>query len=588
VTTSPKTLPTMSTRHRQRLDDVQRAVRDRGAWSPYPEQAQKLPNYTVRQRHAQGEFQLLLGRAFPDDVVDGSARRLGGSTAVELSPYTRQPLGIAYPRAALDDVMQSAAAAVPSWAAADVGTRLGVLLDAMDLHEDALLLLALSVQHTTGQSPAMAWAGSGVNALDRGLEALAMAETALTLTPTTAVWRRRFGKDDIILDKTYRLVPRGVAACFACATFPTWNAWPSMLASLATGNAVVVKPHPTAILPMALSVGLFRRALDKRGHDANLVQLLVDTPDAPIGKALVQHPLTALVDFTGGAAFGEWVEEHAGKRPCFTETAGLNSVVLDSCDDLDAVLAALATTLSLFSAQMCTSPQNLYLPETGVRVGQGDSVVTVSAAEVETRLVAQLNALAENPKRAASVCAAIQSDATLALLERLTTTLPPGARVLRPATPYAHPEHPNARTATPLVITCRADDEAHGALYREERFGPVCFVIRCANRDDALMQLERDVSAHGGLTAFLWSTDEAFVARAFDATCRAGAQLTVNLVGAMPLNFAAAYSDFHVTGKNAAGTATLTDLAFVASRFHTVQMRQMRTATSTSPQEASS
>jgi hypothetical protein len=42
----------------------------------------------------------------------------------------------------------------------------------------------------------------------------------------------------------------------------------------------------------------------------------------------------------------------------------------------------------------------------------------------------------------------------------------------------------------------------------------------------------------------------------------------------MPLNFAAAYSDVHVTGLNPAGNASLTDLAFVAGRFRITQSRR--------------
>jgi hypothetical protein len=42
----------------------------------------------------------------------------------------------------------------------------------------------------------------------------------------------------------------------------------------------------------------------------------------------------------------------------------------------------------------------------------------------------------------------------------------------------------------------------------------------------------------------------------------------------MPLNFAAAYSDYHVTGMNPAGNATLTDAAFVAARFRITQSRR--------------
>jgi hypothetical protein len=50
--------------------------------------------------------------------------------------------------------------------------------------------------------------------------------------------------------------------------------------------------------------------------------------------------------------------------------------------------------------------------------------------------------------------------------------------------------------------------------------------------------------------------------------------LTTNLTGPMPLNFAAAYSDYHVTGMNPAGNATLTDAAFVAARFRITQSRR--------------
>ena len=76
------------------------------------------------------------------------------------------------------------------------------------------------------------------------------------------------------------------------------------------------------------------------------------------------------------------------------------------------------------------------------------------------------------------------------------------------------------------------------------------------------------------MTAFVYITDEAFIARAEDAYARAGAQLTINLTGPMPLNFAAAYSDVHVTGLNPAGNASLTDASFIAGRFRITQSRR--------------
>ena len=46
----------------------------------------------------------------------------------------------------------------------------------------------------------------------------------MAAVPAEALWERRFGAATIRLRKRYRLVPRGVAVCFTCATFPTWNA----------------------------------------------------------------------------------------------------------------------------------------------------------------------------------------------------------------------------------------------------------------------------------------------------------------------------------------------------------------------------
>ena len=54
-----------------------------------------------------------------------------------------------------------------------------------------------------------------------------------------------------------------------------------------------------------------------------------------------------------------------------------------------------------------------------------------------------------------------------------------------------------------------------------------------------------------------------------------------NLTGPMPLNFSAAFSDYHVTGLGPAGNACLTDEAFVAGRFRVVQHREPAPAPTT-------
>lgn len=550
--------------HRELLEAARIACQRREAWSPYPEMPERYPDAEAAQARGRAAFEAhrQRGRFVLDQpgIVDWIGE--------EVSPYTRQPLGIVYPQSDLDTLMASAEAAMPAWAQASIETRLGVLMEVLQtLYRDHLFEIAQAVMHTAGQSENMAYAGSGVNALDRGIEALVYAEQAMRSVTPHGQWTRRFGKVDIALEKTWRLVPRGVAVCFACASFPTWNAWPSMLASLATGNPVVVKPHPATVLPMAITVAVCRQVLQAAGFDPNLVTMALDTQAEPIGKRLVKHPRTAIVDFTGSVRFGQWVEQNAHPALCYTETAGCNTVVLTSCEDLDAVLRSLATTLCMFSAQMCTSPQNIYVPREGVQTPQG----LVPLAEVGARLAQAVQALTQDPRRAAMILATIQSPQTQALVQELHEQGRKCGQVLLAPGTYTHPAWPDARTCTPLMLQV---DTTQRELYAQERFGPISFVIACADAQDALAQACADVREHGGLTAFLYATDEAFIEQAEWAYARAGAQLTINLTGPMPLNFAAAYSDYHVTGLNPAGNATLTNLAFVSARFAVVQSRR--------------
>jgi phenylacetic acid degradation protein paaN len=552
-------------RHRERLALAREACRTRAAWSPFADQPGGHPGGEAARSAGEQAYRARLGRRYAIDGVAGE-----DWVGEEVSPYTQLPLGIAYRRGELDSVFAAAARGIDAWSRATIEQRSGVLLEIVDrLYRERVFELAHAVMHTTGQSFNMAYAGSGVNALDRGIEALVGAHDALAAIAPQALWERAFGGAQIRLEKHYRLVPRGVAVCFSCASFPTWNALPAMIASLATGNAVVVKPHPATVLPMAIVVEEFRAVLAACGFDADLVSMLVDTTQDPIGKRIVKHAACAIVDFTGGASFGQWVEQNAHPAMCFTETSGCNAVVLESCSDLDSVIRSLATTLCLFSAQMCTSPQNIYMPSAGVREGSGEAARLVPFDEVAQRLAAAVDAIGSEPRRAAAILAAIQSPATLELLDGLQRAA--GATLLLGSRSYRHPEFPQARTRTPLMLSVTPQLRT---LYATERFGPVSFVIRVRDAADALAQASADVRAGGALTAFVYSTDARFEASAEDAFARAGAQLTLNLTGPMPLNFAAAYSDYHVTGLNKAGNATLTDSTFIAGRFRIAQARR--------------
>ena len=549
-------------RHRPLLERATRACATREYFSPYPETPDRYPDAAEALPRGLAAFEAQLNRPF-DLAQPGESGRLGD----EVSPYTGRPLGIDYPRADVDTLFESALEAIPTWRDAGPEARVGVCLEMVHALYAKLPELVPAVMHTTGQSASMSYAGSGTNALDRGIEAIVYAHQAMGAIAGEAVWERRFGATPIRLRKRYRLVPRGVAVCFTCATFPTWNAYPAMFANLATGNAVIVKPHPTGVLPMALSVRVARHVLEEAGFEPNLVTLAVDSAAEPLGRRLIKHPATAIVDFTGSARFGAWVEANAYPALAYTETSGLNTVVLDSTGNFEPVARSLATTMSLFSAQMCTSPQNIYVPRGGISAAGR----TMSVDEICGALVAAFRGIASEPKRAASIMAAVQSPATLGLIAEMDRLGRERGSVLLDSRPYAHPDFPAARTATPLLLRVDASERE---LFCEERFGPIGFVIETDGPLLALRHATADVRTAGGITAFVYSTREDFVAAAETAYAQAGAQLTCNLTGPMPLNFAASYSDYHVTGINPAGNATLTDPSFVSSRFRIAQSRK--------------
>ncbi|MER2509458.1 MAG: phenylacetic acid degradation protein PaaN, partial [Amaricoccus sp.] len=120
------------------------------------------------------------------------------------------------------------------------------------------------------------------------------------------------------------------------------------------------------------------------------------------------------------------------------------------------------------------------------------------------------------------------------------------------------------RTASPLIL---AVDAADAAAYGEERFGPIAFVVAVDSPQDGVARAAALAKEKGAITAALYDTDEARVLAAADAFARAGVNLSVNLTGNIFVNQSAAFSDFHVTGLNPAGNASLTDGAFVAGRF---------------------
>ncbi len=543
-------------RHHALLSEALGAMKTREFWTPFPEvPSGRFYGETARQ-DGEAAFKALIGKPF--EIADHPQET---SVGKEDSPWGL-PLDLTYPAATPKTLIEASEKAFVAWSETSVETRVGVLLETLVRLNRMSFLIGYATVHTTGQAFPMAFQAGGPHAQDRGLEAVAAAYGEMTATARDAVWTKPQGKQaPLVLEKHWQIVPRGIALTIGCNTFPTWNGYPGLFASLATGNTVIVKPHPMAILPLAITVKVLREVLAEENLPADTILLAADEPDIPVTKELVTAPEVRIIDYTGSSAFGGWIRANAGEVFVFAEETGVNSVVVTGTDSFRAMCANLAFSVSLYSGQMCTSPQNIYVPKDGIGTDEGHK----SFDEVIEGLSAAIDELLADPKQASGVCGTIVNPASLARLEEARAA----GRVLRDSTQTG-----TGRSATPLIIAVTEDDQTH----RQECFGPVVFAIPSASAEDAIAQASGIAKEKGAITAALYATDPALIAQAGKAFARAGVNLSVNLTGNIYVNQSAAFSDFHVTGANPAGNASLTDAAFVAPRFRRVMIRWQQTA----------
>jgi phenylacetic acid degradation protein paaN len=482
---------------------------------------------------------------------------------------------VTYPALDVDAALAAARAAIPAWRDAGPQVRAAVLVEIVDRINKRSFELANAVMHTSGQPFVMSFQAGGPHAQDRAIEAVAAGLVEQERVPTSVVWEKP-GRDregnpaPTRMQKDYRIVPRGVALVIGCNTFPTWNAYPGIFASLVTGNPVVVKPHPRAVLPLAISVEVAREVLEEAGFDPALVQLAAEADGQGLAKTLAERDEVAIIDYTGGPAFGVWLEETAAANGTlvYTEKAGINSIVIDSTDNLKGMLGNVAFSLTLYSGQMCTAPQNLYVPADGIDTDEGH----LSFDELGDRLAGAVGRLTGDDAKAVELLGATVNEQVRSNADSLAQLASDAdGRVVLESRRVTHPTWADAVVRAPGLV---ALDAAREDVYTQERFGPVGFLIRTASTEQSLAQLADTVREHGAMTAAVYSTSEAVLNEARDAAAEGGVALSENLTGQVFVNQTAAFSDLHGTGANPAANAAYTDAAFVANRFRVITSRR--------------
>lgn len=545
------------TQHKPLLDKAVEAVQTRGYWSPFSEMPSPKAYGETANDDGKKAFEAFLRKPFPLDQP-GTA----GQTGSERSPFGIE-LEVTYPKPDLDQLIAAVQKAEAEWRNAGPETWVGVSLEILSRLNKKSFEIAYAVMHTSGQAFMMAFQAGGPHAQDRALEAVAYAWSEMSRIPKTATWEKPQGKNEPLkMEKRYRIIPRGIALVIGCCTFPTWNSYPGLFASLATGNAVIVKPHPGAILPLAMSVQVAREVLREAGLDPNVVTLVAHNQGEDVAQKLALRPEIKVIDFTGSTQNGVWLERNAHQAQVFTEKSGVNQIIVDSTNDFKGMTRNISFSLALYSGQMCTAPQNIYAPKDGIETPEGH----LSFDQVAAGIGDAMNKLLGDPARAVEVLGAIQNEQILQRIEKSRSL----GEVIVESKPLPHPQFAGACVRTPLLLKTDSSDTSK---FMQELFGPIAFVIATENTAGSIDLAKRGATEHGAITMAVYSTDQNVLDEVADAAAEAGVALSCNLTGGVYVNQSAAYSDFHATGANPAANASLTDTAFVASRFRVAQSR---------------
>jgi len=550
---------TLFEKHEALLNRAMDALHKRTFFAAYPEHPAPAIYGETADADGQAKFKTALGNKFEELKQDGAIGWIG----VEESPYTQELLGIKYPAFSVETLISCAKSAYHVWRKVSAQDRAGILIESLERVKARFFEIAYATMHTTGQGYMMAFQASGPHAADRALEAVAAGYEEIQRFPASTLWDKPMGKFNIQLNKEWRAVPKGVSLVIGCSTFPTWNTVPGVYASLLTGNPVIVKPHPGAVLPIAIVVAEIQKVLIENNLDPNICQLAVDTFDNMITKQLAEHTEVKLIDFTGNSTFGSYLEALPGKM-VFTEKTGVNSVILDSVADVDKVAGNLAFSLSLYSGQMCTAPQNFYIPEGGIKTANG----TITFDEFAQKLVDNINGLADNPKAGPFVLGAIQNKNTCTRV--LEAEKMPGKIWLKSHT-IENPMFKNARTNTPVVVEV---DASHKDVFSKELFGPIVLLIKTRSTDHSLQLAQEMAIHHGAISCGAYTTDASVREKIADVMALAATPVSFNLVGGIYMNQNAGFSDFHVTGGNPSGNASFTNPEYVVKRFTWVGHRE--------------
>ena len=291
-------------------------------------------------------------------------------------------------------------------------------------------------------------------------------------------------------------IPLGVGAVIPPWNFPLAIMAGMTMASVVTGNTVVLKPSSDA----PTIAFKFFEILEEAGLPPGVVNFMTGS-GAEVGDVVVDHPKTRYVAFTGSMEVGLRINERAAKvhegqiwiKRVVAEMGGKDAIIVADDANLDDAATGVVQSAFGFQGQKCSACSRAII----------DARVYDTMLEKIVDRTSKLK-LADPTDPSTNMSAVINEKAFKTINSYIEKGKSEGGRVLF----GGGSDGEQGFFIEPTVI---ADVKPGTTIEQEEIFGPVLAVIKAENYDDAL-RIANDTQF--GLTGAVYSADEAKLHRA--------------------------------------------------------------------------
>jgi 1-pyrroline-5-carboxylate dehydrogenase len=384
-----------------------------------------------------------------------------------------------------EQAMQAALKAFETWKYVPVEERVSLLLHAAEIIRNRKFEFNAWLTYEVGKN----WAEADADVAETIDFLEFYAREALRLSMATTPIQYPGERNQLLY------IPLGVGAVIPPWNFPFAIMAGMTAAAIVTGNTVILKPSTDAPTIAAR----FMEVLEEAGLPPGVVNLCQGGP--ALGQAIVDHPRTRFIAFTGSKRVGLEIHERAAKaRPgqiwikrTILEMGGKDSIIVSADADLDAAVEGVVAAAFGFSGQKCSACSRAIVEE---------PLYDVFIERIRER-VAKLTV--GDPAANPNMGPVVNEAAMNRVLEYIESGKKEGRLISGGS---AVETEDKGYFIAPTVI---ADIAPNARISLEEIFGPVLAVIRAKDYDHAL---EIANNTEYGLTGAVYSEDRGKLDRA--------------------------------------------------------------------------